>query len=76
MIDFVQGEEETDSDTVVFHLDYLCKEAPDADLDHAYTERVLSSHLTWVPQGSQEEKFPGWFDCYSVSFQAVFRLNI
>jgi DNA-directed RNA polymerase I and III subunit RPAC1 len=59
MFDFVQGEEETDSDTVVFHLDYVCGPAPNADEDHSYTESLLSSHLNWVPQGNQSERFPG-----------------
>ena len=62
-LDFVVGEEETDADTLVFHLNAYY---PQSDEDTSYQAGtnvestggdVLSSHLIWVPIAGQEEMF-------------------
>ena len=61
------GTEETDSDTVVFHLEYECPPLPegvpvDADgvpiltKEQSAAQMVFSRHLEWLPQGVQIEK--------------------
>lgn len=56
--DYKVDDEETDGDTVVFYLETRCMQ-PDGNDDANYTENVLSSQLVWLPQGNQEERFPG-----------------
>jgi DNA-directed RNA polymerase I and III subunit RPAC1 len=56
------NEEETDKDTIVFHLDVECTdERVPKPFGRAGTcfknEQVLSSALTWLPQGEQLEVF-------------------
>ncbi len=61
-LDYVVGDEETDRDTIVFHFDVECttKVVVKPNGDEAYeNESALSSALTWLPQGNQEEMFPG-----------------
>ena len=52
------GEEETTLDTLVFRLDVECYESPVAG-EQPINKHVLSSQLQWVPQGNQQEVFPG-----------------
>lgn len=56
------GDEETDRDTIVFHFDVECspKVVIKPNGDEAYeNETAYSSALSWLPQGNQEEMFPG-----------------
>lgn len=51
-----QGEDETDSDTVIFNLVVSCEE-PNPPVEN-FSVYVLSKHLVWQPQGNQLERFP------------------
>mmetsp|Transcript_16612 Transcript_16612/g.15964 ORF Transcript_16612/g.15964 Transcript_16612/m.15964 type:complete len:343 (+) Transcript_16612:133-1161(+) len=67
--EYVVDEEETDADTVVFHLEFQCPELPNnTERDEnglptfnkaiSDTQCVMSNELIWLPQGNQAEKFP------------------
>lgn len=68
-LDFVQEEAgETDADTLVFHLDVHFPQNGEAEIHDDVQQHtgvnvapsgcVLSSHLKWLPIGSQKEMFP------------------
>jgi DNA-directed RNA polymerase I and III subunit RPAC1 len=57
-LQFVENDEETDIDTVVFYLDYTSS-TTGAGAENNETDLVYSSELKWVPQGNQSEIFPG-----------------
>jgi hypothetical protein len=40
----------------VFQLDASC---PQSNAETDKTDLILSSQLQWIPQGNQEERFPG-----------------
>ena len=54
-----------DRNTVVFHVDLACERNPNApkgstkDHELYINHELLSSHLTWVPAGEQDEVFAG-----------------
>ena len=61
------GEEETDVDTVVFHLEYECPPLPDGiemdgdglpilSKEQREAQMVFSKHLVWQPQGHQQDR--------------------
>lgn len=62
-LEFVDGDEETDKDTLVFHFEVECtdqlsdKTKPNGDKMYV-NENAYSGQLRWLPQGSQEEMFP------------------
>lgn len=65
-LDYVVDNEETDRDTIVFHLNVECTEeqvtskSPTGTIQTKYkNESVLSGHLQWLEQGEQHEVFPG-----------------
>jgi DNA-directed RNA polymerase I and III subunit RPAC1 len=61
-LDYVVNEEETDRDTIVFHFDVECTNeiVTDRHGKQCYkNENALSGALSWLPQGNQEEAFPG-----------------
>jgi hypothetical protein len=61
-LEYVVGEEETDRDTIVFHFDVECtnEQVTNQFGKKCYkNENALSSALKWLPQGNQEEIFPG-----------------
>ena len=66
LFEFV-GEEETDVDTVVFHLEYECPPLPDGiemdgdglpilSKEQREAQMVFSKHLVWQPQGHQQDR--------------------
>jgi DNA-directed RNA polymerases I and III subunit RPAC1 len=66
--EYVIDEDETDADTLVFHLEYVCPELPpnvhrDAEgvpvltKEQAQAQNVYSRELIWLPQGAQADKF-------------------
>eukprot|EP00736_Rhodelphis_marinus_P001137 Rmarinus@m.3736 len=63
LFEYIEEEEETESDTLVFKIDVSCKRRPgvpdDAPEEEKYERsRVLSGDLEWVPQGDQADRFP------------------
>lgn len=61
-LDYVVGEDETDRDTIVFHFDVECKNetmTKPSGKEEYVNESALSGQLTWLPQGNQNEMFPG-----------------
>lgn len=62
-LDFVQGPDETDFDTLVFHLQCYYPQADENNPERTgtnvakYDGDVLSKHLEWLPIAGQEEMF-------------------
>eukprot|EP00601_Ochromonadales_sp_CCMP2298_P037224 CAMPEP_0173362984 /NCGR_PEP_ID=MMETSP1144-20121109/22131_1 /TAXON_ID=483371 /ORGANISM="non described non described, Strain CCMP2298" /LENGTH=246 /DNA_ID=CAMNT_0014312879 /DNA_START=373 /DNA_END=1110 /DNA_ORIENTATION=- len=56
-LEYVQGEEMTDKDTLVFHFDVECSVLLHGEEEEVLNNRALSGGLKWLPQGGQEEAF-------------------
>lgn len=60
--DFVEGEDPTDQNTLVFKLDVECpEESPNAVKIPGiqFAQGAYSRDLEWQPQGDQLDRFPG-----------------
>jgi DNA-directed RNA polymerase I and III subunit RPAC1 len=60
-LDYVVGDEQTDKDTIVFHFDVECttQNVPGSSEPAVINDKALSGSLKWLPQGGQNEVFPG-----------------
>ena len=60
-LEYVTDEEETDKDTIVFHFDVECTTAlqPGSSEPTVINASALSGAMNWLPQGAQNEVFPG-----------------
>lgn len=63
-LEYVIDGEETDKDTIVFHFDVECTTAllPGSTEPTVVNANALSGAMTWLPQGAQNEVFPGTFN--------------
>jgi DNA-directed RNA polymerase I and III subunit RPAC1 len=62
-LDFVENDEETDNDTLVFNFEVECKNETTGKTNRNgepiyVNEHALSSSLIWIPEGNQREMFP------------------